>query len=491
MTDPDLLRRLDECEHAMRALEPDAAQRVALREPVLEATENFLEALPTHPAFVDLQTCPVLDPAIPENGAPIKDVVAEFQRAVALPGSHPASGHHMGYVPGGGVYLAALGDYLAAVTNKHPGVFYSGPGAVRMEHALVRWMAGLVGYPDGALGNLASGGSVATLAAVATARDAHQLKGADFARTVVYLTSQLHHCLEKALRLAGLGECVVRRIPMDADWRMLLPALEEQIAADRAAGLRPWLLVGSAGTTDTGAVDPLERLAEVAQRENLWFHVDAAYGGFFLLTGHGRAALRGIERSDSVVLDPHKGLFLPFGMGVVLVRHGEAMRSTHRYFGNYLSEAARSEEVSPADVSPELSRHFRAVRLWLALKVAGVGAFRAALEEKLLLARYAHGRLAELGFEVGREPQLSIVTYRWVPSAGLPDEPDARLAAMNACNERLVEAVRKDGRIFLSSTKLDGLVTLRLAILNFRTHRRMVDLALEVLAAKVERAGEL
>ncbi|MGH7580697.1 MAG: pyridoxal phosphate-dependent decarboxylase family protein, partial [Gemmatimonadales bacterium] len=294
------------------------------------------------------------------------------------------------------------------------------------------------------------------------------------------LTTQAHHYIEKALRIAGMGESPVHRVPMDARYRMRPEALADAIAADRARGLRPWLVVASAGTTDTGAVDPLDAIATVAQRERCWFHVDAAYGGFFLLTEYGRTILRGIERSDSAVLDPHKGLFLPYGSGVLVVRDAQPLLASHDYSGNYMQDAVRDPgEISPADVSPELSKHFRGLRMWLPLILVGTGPFRAALEEKLLLARYFHGEIERAGYETGPEPDLSIVTYRWAP-------PGVSLERINAMNQAIVDGARRDGRVFLSSTMLDGRFTLRLAALAVRTHRRTIDLAVRVLREQAE-----
>jgi glutamate/tyrosine decarboxylase-like PLP-dependent enzyme len=256
-------------------------------------------------------------------------------------------------------------------------------------------------------------------------------------------------------------------------------ALEGAIAADRAAGLRPWLVIAAAGTTDVGAVDPLEPIGHIAKREGCWYHVDAAYGGFFLLTEHGRRLMKGIELSDSVVLDPHKSLFLPWGSGIVVVRDGAALTTTHSYTGAYMQDKFEDpSEVSPADVSPELSKPFRALRMWLPLILLGVAPFRAALAEKLLLARYFRARAAAMGLEVGPEPDLSIVTFRWVPAGAGPER-------VNELNRALVDAVRRDGRIFLSSTLLDGHFTLRMAALSFRTHRRQIDLCLQILGEKM------
>jgi aromatic-L-amino-acid decarboxylase len=271
---------------------------------------------------------------------------------------------------------------------------------------------------------------------------------------------------------------------MDAGYRMRPEALEQAIADDREHGLRPWLIIAAAGTTDTGAVDPLDAIATIARRERCWFHVDAAYGGFFLLTEHGRRALRGIERSDSVVLDPHKGLFLPYGAGLVLVRDAEPLLASHDYSGSYMQDATREPgEISPADVSPELSKHFRALRMWLPLILLGTRPFRAALEEKLLLARYFHREIGRAGYETGPPPDLSIVTYRWVPPGASPER-------VNQINQAIVEGTQKDGRVFLSSTMLDGRFTLRMAALAFRTHRRTIDLAVRVLREQAAVVGK-
>jgi glutamate/tyrosine decarboxylase-like PLP-dependent enzyme len=271
-----------------------------------------LRRIETLDAFVESDAAArLLETPIREDGIALEQALDIFEQDVVRPGGNPASGGYLAYIPGGGIYHAAIGDFLAAATNKYAGIFFAGPGAVRMENMLLRWTAELVGYGTGWGGNIASGGSIANLTAIATARDAHGLGGADYAAAVVYATAQAHHSIDKALRIAGMAESPIRHVAMDAHYRMRPDALAEAIARDRAAGLKPWLVIAAAGTTDTGAVDPLDAIADVAQRERCWYHVDAAYGGFFLLTDHGRALMRGIARSDSVVLDPHKGLFLP------------------------------------------------------------------------------------------------------------------------------------------------------------------------------------
>jgi len=421
------------------------------------------------------------DPAlfeIAETPAPISAALETIE-AVEQPGIHQASGRHFAYIPGGGLFPAALGDLLADVGNCYAGVHFAAPAASLMERSLVRWMARLVGYPESAGGDLTSGASIANLEGIVTARDAMGISAADVPRSVVYLTSQTHHCVDKALRISGLAEAIVRRVALDERRRMRADALKAAVEADLAAGLRPWLVVATAGTTDTGAVDPLSAVADVAGTHDLWLQVDAAYGGFFLLTEHGRQVMDGIERSRTVTMDPHKGLFLPFGSGALVVRDERQLVEAHRYSASYLRDAREAGGTfSASDLSVELSRPFRGPRLWLPLKLFGLEPFRAALEEKLLLARYAHARLAELpGWVVGPEPDLSVVTFRYAPRRG-----DA-----NEFNRRLLEAVLADGSVAVSATELDGSYTFRLAILHYRSHLAEVDRFLDVLAREAAR----
>lgn len=483
----DRLRaRALELESAARPLEPDASEREVIRDAVVEYVERFLHELPERLTYdADKRPAKRLRdlPIGAEAGtAPpsIETLLRFVDECVVRPGILPSSGGHLGYIPGGGLYTSALGDYIAAVTNEYAGIRFAGPGSVEMENLVLDWMAELVGYPEGSGGNLASGGSIANLIAVVTARDAHGLEAKDFSRAVVYLTSHAHHCFDKALRIAGLGECVRRIVPLDDRYRMIPAELDRVVREDREAGLRPWLVMASAGTTDVGAIDPLSELGPIARAHGLWFHVDAAYGGFFALVEECRPRLAGMELSDTIVLDPHKGLFLPYGSGAVLGRDKTAMARAHAYHAHYMQDtvAEESREIgSPAELSPELTKHFRGLRVWLPLLLHGVAPFSACLEEKLYLARYFHGAVRRLGFEVGPEPELSVVTYRWVPEEG----------EANAFNEALIEEIHRDGRVFISSTLLDGTFVLRLAPLAFRTHLDTIDLTLDILREKVRK----
>lgn len=472
------LRRL---EAASRVLDPPAAERAELFDRAREFSEAHLESLVTDAAYLghalDPDTVSAL--TIGESPGTMADALATVDRHVLKTGVSPSSAGYFAYIPGGGLFPAALGDLLADITNRYSGVYFASPGAVMMERALVRWMCDLVGLPPSAGGDLTSGGSIANLSAVVSAREALSVRAREIERTVVYMTDQTHHCVDKSLRVAGMGECVVRRVPMDRRWRMEAGELEGLVREDRASGLRPWMVVSSAGTTDTGAVDPLADIADIARREGLWNHVDAAYGGFFLLTEDGRARLAGIDAADSVVMDPHKGLFLPFGSGALLVRDEQALADAHRYTAHYMQDTRDTAPVpSPADLGPELTRPFRGLRLWLPLKIFGLAAFRAALEEKLRLARYFHAEISRCpGFQTGPVPELSVVTYRYVPERGDAD----------AFNRRLLRAVLDDGRIFISSTSLDGRFALRFAALHFRSHLDDVDYLLELLRREAGR----
>jgi glutamate/tyrosine decarboxylase-like PLP-dependent enzyme len=467
-------KKIEQLTAVARQLEPSAGQRQDWQQALHAHTADFLDGFNQHTTFVVSEGMGrgILDLPIEEEGKPLEVLLESVREHVETPHINPASGGHFGYIPGGGVYTTALGDYLAAATNRYAGIFFACPGGVRMENMLLRWMCRMVGYPEGSLGNLTSGGSIANMMAITAARDAKGIRAREVEQCVVYLTHQLHHCVQKALRIVGLRECVIRYIPMDGRFRMRPELLRAQVAADRAEGLRPFMIFASAGTTDTGAIDPLDTIGEIAHEFNCWYHIDAAYGGFFMLSDEYKPLFKGVELSDSLTIDPHKGLFLAYGIGALLVKNPRALYRSHQYTANYMQDAFTLEDdPDPADLSPELTRHFRGMRMWLSLQLLGVAPFRAALEEKILLCRYFYEEIQKRGFEVGPYPELSIAIFRYVPAEG-----DA-----NAFNQALIEYIKQDGRVFLSSTTIDGVYWLRFAVLSFRTHLEQVDLALEVL----------
>ena len=469
-----MLNKIKQLELTSAVLEPTAGLREAMTRQAVAYAESFLNQLPSTNTFeYDKGRSEGLDQAFIEDAADFPGLLETLKTAVNFEGINPASGGHMGYIPGGGIYPSAWGDFLADITNCYSGVSFASPGGAKMERLLVQWMAGLVGYPAAAGGDLTSGGSMANLTAIIAARETMGIRARQVENSCIYTTSDTHHCIDKAIRAAGLADCKRRLVPMDKRFRMDVSALRQMILEDRAAGLRPWLLIASAGTTDTGAVDPIDAIAQVAKQYDLWLHVDAAYGGFFLLCEEGRQVLRGLDKAHSIVLDPHKGMFLPYGSGAVLVRDEEWLARSQAYQADYMQDArVSSGHYSPADLSLELTRPFRGLRFWLPLKLFGLAPFRTALAEKIWLARYFHEQLEKTpGWETGPYPELSMVTYRFIPEHGDADR----------FNRQLVDAVQADGKVFISSTLINGRFFLRLAVLHFRTHLLQVDYLLGLL----------
>jgi aromatic-L-amino-acid decarboxylase len=241
-------------------------------------------------------------------------------------------------------------------------------------------------------------------------------------------------------------------------------------------------VIASAGTTDVGAVDPLAEVGRIAKDADCWYHIDAAYGGFFMLLEEMKSLFEGAALSDSIVLDPHKGLFLPFGTGAVLVKNKQHLLDSHFYMANYLQDThSADEELSPADLSPELTKHFRGLRMWLPLKLHGLAPFKAALAEKLELCRYFYEKVQEIpSMEVGPPPELSVCYFRYLPENGDP----------NDFNKELLQLIHQDGRVFMSSTTLDSKFLIRVAVLSFRTHLATIDLALEIIGSNVEKINQ-
>lgn len=478
-----LVERLQALEAVSSTLDPDLGTRMHLLEDVDRYTQRWLESVADLPGYgADSREAieALADLPIPDDPRSADEILEVLARGVHAVGVNESSPSFFGFIPGGALYSGAVADYAAAAMNRYSGVFYGAPGAVRLGQTCLGWLAELLGYPADCGGDITSGGSIANLSAIVTAREHHRIGPDRIPGAVVYLTEQTHHSVDKALRIAGLSHARIRKVSLDERHRLRPEELERMVAEDRQRGLSPFLVVASAGSTDTGAVDPLDDIARVCEPNDLWLHVDAAYGGAFALTDDGARLLRGIERSDSLVVDPHKGFFLPFGTGAVLVREPRALIEAFSGSGAYMEDAKSAEPdavLSPSEMSPELTRPFRALRWWLALQLHGVTAFRAALEEKLLLTRYAHGRMAELdGFEVGPAPDLTVFTFRHV-AANDPDE----------LNRRLVEELAEKGQIFLSATTVAGHYTLRFAVLNLRTHLRHIDRAVDVIASTVRR----
>ena len=423
--------------------------------------EKYLKDLTQSPAFFKIKPLESGRPTPPEGPEDLAHVLGDFVHLALESGIEPTSGRFFGYIPGGGMPAAAVGDLIAALTNRYSGVAGVCPGAVEIENQVVRWIRLLLRWPESSWGTLQSGGSMATLTAIIAARATRPPQ--DWFKSVIYCSEEAHHCFQKAIKVAGLEATPFRKIRADDKGKLSIQDLKIQIQKDKQAGLIPWILCVTAGTTNLGAIDPLEESHEICQSEKMWMHVDAAYGGFFGLTETGKKRLQGMEWGDSLVLDPHKGLFQPYGIGIVIVREGALLRNSLSSQASYLQDIAQESENSPTDYSPELTRHFRGLRLWFSLKTHGMEAFRAALEEKLILAKNLYSELSQFPeLELFSEPDLSVVAFRWRGK-------DAEI-----CNRetlKLFHHVLEEGKIHFSSTTIHGFLYLRMCVLSFRTHR--------------------
>jgi aromatic-L-amino-acid decarboxylase len=456
-------------------LELNGAAFRALVDAAMDRIVAHIDSLPDQPSNdVDgaAELARALAEPVPEQGTSADETFdLLFERAI--PKSFNTAGPgYLAYIPGGGILHSAVADLIADAVNRYTGVWLAAPGLVQLESNVLRWLCDMVGFPSEAHGLLTTGGSLATFSAVVTARETRLPP--DFLRGVIYVSEQIHHSVTKAAHLAGFRSDNIRIVGSDRSYRMRIDELERQVVRDRESGHVPFLVVASAGTVNTGAVDDLESAADVAARHGLWLHVDAAYGGFFMLTARGRAAMRGIELADSITLDPHKGLFLPYGTGSLLVRDGKALHRAHELHGAYLPAMQEQQEfVDFCQLSPELSRAYRGLRIWLPFKLTGVDAFRRALDEKLDLARWATEQLREIeGLEIVAEPELSIVAFRMV-------WPELGLEETNGLNQSLLDAVNGRKRVYLTGTSLQGRFVIRICVLSFRTHRDRMEMALE------------
>ena len=454
--------------------DPSPEEMRAMGEAALDYVIGFIHGLEDAPAQnVEgaLEAALRLKATPPEEGGSFEEVLGQFREAAAR-SLETAGPGYLPYIPGGGLFASALGQFLAMSVNRFPNLWEVAPGLVQIEQNVIRWLCDLFGYPEEARGILTTGGSIANLSAIVTAR--HARLGEDFADGTYYLSEQSHASVSKAAAIAGLPRRAMRLVPVDGELRMDPEALKAMVAEDREAGLRPFLVVPAAGTTNTGAIDPLGAVADVAEAEELWMHVDAAYGGFFQLTERGRGRFAGIERADSITLDPHKGLFLPYGTGSLVVRNGAPLRDAHFVGAEYLQDRLPEAELPNwNEYSAELSRDHRGLRVWMPLVLHGVRAFREALDEKLDLTEHLYSALSETpGIEVPWAPQLSVVAFRL---AGATDEED----------RTFLRRINDSKRVYLSSTTIEGRHVIRACIVSHRTHRVRIDEAIEIIRAAV------
>ncbi len=449
-----------------------------MAEQVVARCVDHISTLDRQPSCGDVdaaELCRAMREAAPEHGSALEPLLDRLF-AEWIPRSFTAPGPgYLAFIPGGGIYPAALADFITDTVNRYTGVWQAAPALVQLEANALDWLRAWMDFPDETRGLFTSGGSMATFNAIVCGRERYL--GAEIRRGVLYTSDQAHHSVLKSAKLAGVMPDRVRAIESDDRFRMRVDLLRDAIAADRRSGLTPFAVVSSAGTTNTGAVDPLEEIADVCARESMWHHIDGAYGAFFYLCPELRDTLRGLSRADSLTLDPHKGMFLPYGTGALLVRDGAALRAAHEATAAYLPPMPHPADFyDPSQHGPELSRGFPGLRVWLAVKMYGAAAFRSAIAEKRQLTMDAFERIAALPhIAVDAPPELSLFAFHLTWSgASRADEDRATKALMTEVTRR--------GRVMVTGASAHGRYLGRVCVLSFRTHQRQIDYLVEDFA---------
>jgi glutamate/tyrosine decarboxylase-like PLP-dependent enzyme len=460
---------------------------------LVDQIATLLESIPGRPVTPDESPSAVRDALglngpLPEDG---DDIDALLESAARLIAEHSLFNGHprfFGYITAPPAPIGILGDFLSAALNPNVGAWVLSPAASEVERQTVRWIAELIGYESACGGLLVSGGNMANLVCFFAARAA----GADWdvrdagvndggrPRLRAYGSTETHTWIQKAADLSGIGTSAVRWIATDSRQRMDVRALREQVAADRAAGDRPFIVVGTAGSVSTGAVDPLPELAGFCRDEQLWFHVDGAYGGFAAVAPEAPDDLRALGDADSVAVDPHKWLYAPLEAGCALVRNVDALRRAFAYHPPYYHFDEQATNF--VDFGMQNSRGFRALKVWLALRQAGANGYRRMISDDIQLSR-AMARAVEQRADLELMTQaLSITTFRYVPPPLRPRQDEPRVAEyLDALNRELLDAIQRGGEVFVSNAVVQGRFLLRACIVNFHTTAADVEAVPEIV----------
>jgi glutamate/tyrosine decarboxylase-like PLP-dependent enzyme len=424
---------------------------------------------------------------IPEQGMADDELIEHLRQVLIEWGVQCGHPRFMAYVTGSGTVPGAIAEMLAAGVNMNVGGWQLSPSASEIEAHLMRWFGECFGLPDTSGGLLVSGGSMANLVALKAARDSRagwdvrRLGTSAGPRMAVYASAETHVVSDRAVDMLGIGRDGLRRLAVDANMRLQPHLLRTQIRADRALGLHPIAVVATAGTTSTGAIDPLQEIADVCAEEGLWMHVDAAYGGGAAFADDLRPLLDGIERADSIAFDPHKWLYVAQSAGCVLVRDLRRLEQSFQVYASYVHQDIdhTGAGASLGDIGPQYSRGFQALKLWVSLLAHGRRAYADRISHDAALARYMAARVAERPeFELVVPVGLSICCFRYRPAADGVDE-----TYLSLLNERIMTELQLDGRVYISNAVLEGdRFVLRACIVNHRTEADDVDAVLDVAA---------
>lgn len=473
------------------AMDPEQFRQ--LGHELVDEIAGFLQSLPDRPVVpsVTPDDLRALLPAggLPTEGAEPGALLRDTARLLFDGSTFNAHPRFFGYITAGPAPIGVLGDLLAAAVNPNCGGWTLSPAATEIERQTVRWIADFIGYPVDAGGLLVSGGNVANFTCFLAARAAVAgwnvreagLAAADARRLIVYASVETHTWIQKAADLFGLGTDAIHWIPTDDAQRMDVPALRTALEQDRARGLQPMMVVGAAGTVSTGAVDPLNDIADLCREHGAWFHIDGAYGGFAAAVPGVPADLGAIGRADSIAVDPHKWLYAPLEAGCALVRDADALRNAFSYHPVYYHFGV--EATNYVDFGLQNSRGFRALKVWLALRHAGRAGYVTMLGDDIALTRRLHERVAAHPDLEPMTCELSISTFRFVPAAlrdgiGTPQVEEQ----LNRLNEELLDRLQKGGAVFVSNAVLRGRYVLRACIVNFNTTAMDVDALPDIVA---------
>jgi len=463
-------------------LDPSSDQIQDWGEAVIGLTSEYFAGLRSRKVYGKISSreiCGQLDAALPQEGVEFDQLLQVFRETILPFSRHNAHPRVFGYVQSPGTPIAAFADLLASALNANLTAWRSAPAAVEIERLTIDWVRQILGFEPGAGGVFLSGGSMANLCALAVARQTQPDAGGGDLR--LYASSETHYSVAKAAALVGIGRENLRTIGVDENFKIRLDELERSITADFAAGHRPFLLVANAGTVNTGAVDPLAEMRALADRHKLWLHIDGSYGAWAILAPAVRRLFSGLALADSVALDSHKWLYLPVDVGCVIYREPEKARATFAHEADY-TRVIGHEEASEAfacwDYGPELSRRFRALKVWMLLRGVGLHSLGEAIARNIDCARHLESLVrASADFEIMAPVELSIFCFRHLP----PALDGAAPAVVDNFNERLLVALQEDGSSYLSNTMIGGRFALRGCVLNYRTTLRDMEVLLDDL----------
>eukprot|EP01080_Neovahlkampfia_damariscottae_P009127 gene9127-1216_t len=466
-TDEEKREMVDKAvDHILKTLkEKDQKSGTVYSDEVITKTfENFLE--------IDM----------PENSKKLELIYEELFKSfeVSYNVTHPG---YLSFIPSGNLFPSAVTELIISSINRYSGYVFACPGLGALESNVLLWFCKIIGYPKSAFGFFTEGATSATMNAVCLARN--EILKENLYKGIVYASDQSHFSIKKSLKILGIPLRNLRTIKSN-NFQISIEELKMRIEKDKKDGFIPFLIIGSAGTTNTGSIDDLQELSKIAKKEKMWLHIDAAYGGFFKMTERGKKVLKYLEEADSVVVDPHKSLLLPYGLGCLLVKDSSCLKRLYSVFEEdneivYIPNAT-DERFDFANCSPDSTRSAKGIKAWLPIKLYGMSAFRNCLDEKMDLTEYLLEQLKQIeGIEILSTSPLTVVNFRYFPKDQIIGED------LDELNKNLLQLMSEEEKFFVVNTKVDGKFSIRVCILNYRSDKNLIDLFLEILKKSIKK----